>query len=69
LVDILPPRVRAQALDGQRDALAVAVDADDPDLHRLAEPMKRGRFDSPLSGDFRAMDEAIRDADVDEQAV
>src|SRR5882672_1433926 len=69
LVDVLLPRVRPQTLDRQRDALPVAIDADDLDPYGVPEPMERGGLDARVPGDLRTMDQAVGNSNIDEQSI
>ena len=67
-VDDALPRVLLGLLEAQRDALAVAVDVEHLDLHRVADREDLGRVVDVAPGELGDVDQAVDAVEVDEGA-
>src|SRR6185369_1998524 len=63
------PRVALQLLHAERNALSLAVDADDLHLHRVADVQDLGRVIDALVGNVSDVEQAVDPAEVDERAI
>ena len=63
------PRIGAELLHAERDALRLGIEADDLHLDRLANLQRFGRVIDPLPGDVGDVQQSVDAAEVDEGAV
>src|SRR5688572_11986660 len=63
----LRPRILSELLDGQGDTVPIRIDAGHEHAYRVSYRVDRRRVHRLVPGDLRTMDQAVGDADVDEQ--
>ena len=64
----LLPRIALGLLETERDALAIAVDVENLDLHRLADVEHLGRMVDMRPRELGDVDEAVHPVEIDERA-